>query len=109
MAPRVPGKLEEGQNRAVRRVVRQAPDVPEGGWYRETWVTPTRFHPDGYPAERASATAIHFLLEPSEESRWHRGGPLTLLLGGAGEHPAPHPHVVTLGAAVERGEVPVVI
>ncbi len=66
MAPRVPGKLEEGQNRAVRRVVRQAPDVPEGGWYRETWVTPTRFHPDGYPAERASATAIHFLLEPSE-------------------------------------------
>jgi len=117
MAPRVPGKLEEGQNRAVRRVVRQAPDVPEGGWYRETWVTPTRFHPDGYPAERASATAIYFLLEPGEESRWHRvrsdelwlwhrGGPLTLLLGGAGEHPAPHPHAITLGAAVERGEVP---
>jgi hypothetical protein len=89
---------------------------PEGGWYRETWATPTRFHPDGYPAERASATAIHFLLEPDEESRWHRvrsdelwlwhrGGPLALLLGGVGEHPEPQPHVITLGAAVERGEV----
>ena len=71
---------------------------PEGGWYRETWATRTRFHPDGYPGERASATAIHFLLEPGEESRWHRvrsdelwlwhrGGPLTLLLGGAGNGP----------------------
>ncbi len=90
---------------------------PEGGWYRETWATRTRFHPDGYPGERASATAIHFLLEPGEESRWHRvrsdelwlwhrGGPLTLLLGGAGERPEQQPHVVTLGAAVERGEVP---
>jgi predicted cupin superfamily sugar epimerase len=89
---------------------------PEGGWYRKTW-TRTRFRPDGYPAERASATAVHFLLEPGEESRWHRvrsdelwlwhrGGPLTLLLGGAGERPEPQPQVVTLGAAVERAEAP---
>ena len=90
---------------------------PEGGWYRRTWATRTRFHPDGYPAERASATAIQFLLEPGEESRWHRvrsdelwlwhrGVPLTLLLGCFEECPDEQPQVVTLGAAVERGEAP---
>lgn len=56
---------------------------PEGGWYRETWRADAR---DG---ERASATAIHFLLEAHQRSHWHRvdaaelwfwhaGAPLTL-------------------------------
>ncbi|TLW94749.1 cupin domain-containing protein [Saccharomonospora piscinae] len=87
---------------------------PEGGWYRRTWETGTRFHPDGYPAERASATAIHYLLAPGERSRWHRvrgdelwlwhrGGTLGLLLGGSGDDPAPHPAEVILGPDVERG------
>ncbi|MDX6241354.1 MAG: uncharacterized protein QOG10_6178, partial [Kribbellaceae bacterium] len=45
---------------------------PEGGWYRETWRSPVSFEPPGYVGERASATAIYFLLGPGEESRWHR-------------------------------------
>lgn len=68
---------------------------PEGGWFRETWRSDAAFTPDGYPGERASATAIYFLLPPGEESMWHAvrsaevwlwhaGGPLALLLGGEG-------------------------
>ncbi|KAG0246966.1 hypothetical protein BG011_002228 [Mortierella polycephala] len=32
---------------------------PEGGWFRETWVAPQKFHPQGYPALRAAASAIY--------------------------------------------------
>jgi uncharacterized protein len=39
---------------------------PEGGWYRETWRAPAA------EGERASATAIHFLLEDGQRSHWHR-------------------------------------
>lgn len=57
---------------------------PEGGWYRQTWV--------GSGAERASGTAILFLLKAGERSHWHRvdadeiwifnaGAPLVLALG----------------------------
>lgn len=56
---------------------------PEGGWYRQTWVG---------PGERASGTAILFLLKAGERSHWHRvdadeiwifnaGAPLILSLG----------------------------
>lgn len=38
---------------------------PEGGWYRQTWVGPD-LH------ERASGTAILFLLKAGERSHWHR-------------------------------------
>ncbi len=59
---------------------------PEGGWYRQTWVGPG--------AERASGTAILFLLKAGERSHWHRvdadeiwifnaGAPLILSLGEA--------------------------
>ncbi|PRX43447.1 hypothetical protein B0I33_11565 [Prauserella shujinwangii] len=93
---------------------------PEGGWYRRTWQTGVRFRPDGYPGQRDSATGIHYLLAPGEESRWHRvrgdelwlwhrGGPLTLLLGGTGERPAAQPEAVTLGPGVEHGERPQVL
>ncbi|MCE0506488.1 cupin domain-containing protein [Roseivivax sp. GX 12232] len=37
---------------------------PEGGHYRETWIGPG--------AERASGTAIYFLLAAGERSHWHR-------------------------------------
>jgi predicted cupin superfamily sugar epimerase len=71
---------------------------PEGGWFAETFRSAVAFKPDGYDAERAAATAIYFLLMPGEESRWHvvrsdelwfwhRGGPLTLSLGGSAETP----------------------
>ena len=69
---------------------------PEGGWYRETWraAGPVRT-PYG---ERDAATAILFLLEPGQSSRWHRvrsgelwlwqgGGRVELDLGGVGERP----------------------
>lgn len=71
---------------------------PEGGWYRETWRSPgTVTTPYG---ERSPATAILFLLQPGESSRWHRvrsgelwlwqgGGALALELGGTGDRPVP--------------------
>ena len=89
---------------------------PEGGWFRETWRSGVTFQPDGYDGERASATAIYFLLAPGEESRWHRvrsaeiwlwhsGGPLTLELGGTGDDPA-EPEAITLGPDVKVGQHP---
>ena len=92
---------------------------PEGGWYRETWRSPVSFTPDGYPGQRATATAIYFLLRPGEQSRWHvvrsaelwlwhSGGPLTLRLGGQGEQPEAVSEIV-LGADVEAGQRPQVV
>lgn len=89
---------------------------PEGGWFRETWRTGPSFTPDGYPGERAAATGIYFLLPPGEESiwhavrsdevwLWHRGGPLTLLLGGPGDRPGTVEEI-TIGPDVEQGQVP---
>jgi predicted cupin superfamily sugar epimerase len=107
-----------------RPAVAQALDLlphPEGGWFRETWATRPRFTPPGYPGERASATGIYFLLPPGEESvwhlvrsdelwLWHRGGPLTLLLGGDGEIPARAGEdtlrTITLGPGIEQGQQP---
>ncbi|ATQ41715.1 cupin domain-containing protein [Caulobacter mirabilis] len=40
---------------------------PEGGWYRQTFRDAAQ-SPDG----RAASTAIYFLLEAGQESRWHR-------------------------------------
>lgn len=80
---------------------------PEGGWYRRTWTSSVETaKPEG---SRPSASAIYFLLTPGEYSRWHmvssselwlwhRGGPLSLHLGGTGERPIRHPEQVTLGA-----------
>lgn len=72
--------------------------------------------PAGYAGTRATATAIVFLLQPGEFSRWHlvrsdelwlwqRGGPLTLLLGGAGEAPAAEPERIVLGPDVYGGHL----
>ncbi|MFC6086304.1 cupin domain-containing protein, partial [Sphaerisporangium aureirubrum] len=77
------------------------------------------FEPEGYGGARQSATGIYFLLAPGEESVWHvvrsdevwfwhRGGALTLLLGGSGERPG-DAEAVTLGGRVEDGEVPQVL
>ncbi|MBL1102788.1 cupin domain-containing protein [Streptomyces coffeae] len=91
---------------------------PEGGWYRETWRSEVSARLPGYAGERATATAIYFLLTPGEESRWHvvlsaelwmwhRGGPLRLLLGGAGERPeADQPTEVVLGPDIAAGQRP---
>jgi uncharacterized protein len=92
---------------------------PEGGWYRETWRAETTLTPDGYPGERATATAIYFLLQPGERSRWHvvrsaelwlwhAGGPLRLGLGGTGPAPA-DPTSVLLGVDLAAGQRPQVV
>ena len=85
---------------------------PEGGHYRETWRS------EVVTAERASGTAIYYLLQAGERSRWHRvdateiwhyyaGDPLELsIAAGSGTEPAQR-HV--LGAALEAGQRPQVI
>jgi uncharacterized protein len=46
---------------------------PEGGFYRETFRSPTRVHlPDG--RVRAASTAIYYLLTVGTYSAWHRVG-----------------------------------
>lgn len=39
---------------------------PEGGWYRETW------RGGQGPGGRAAGTAIYYLLQAGQVSRWHR-------------------------------------
>jgi predicted cupin superfamily sugar epimerase len=94
---------------------------PEGGWFRETWRSEVSFTPAGYDGPRAAATAIYFLLNPGERSRWHvvrsdelwlwhSGGPLTLRLGGAAETPDELAAVAfTLGPDVVAGHRPQVL
>jgi predicted cupin superfamily sugar epimerase len=85
---------------------------PEGGWYRETYRAAHTINPEGYAGERATATAIYFLLRPGEESAWHvvksdelwffhAGGPLTLRLGGDGPSPGEATEI-TLGVGAGR-------
>jgi hypothetical protein len=75
---------------------------PEGGWYRQT------FRDTAGPEARGASTAIYFLLEAGQESRWHRvdaaevwhhyaGAPLLLTIGGT-EH--------RLGADLAAGQRP---
>jgi predicted cupin superfamily sugar epimerase len=81
---------------------------PEGGWYRETW------RADAAPGERASATAILFLLEAGQRSHWHRvdaaelwfwhsGAPLELLRSSEDAGPV---DAMRLGPDVAAGQTP---
>lgn len=55
------------EKQAVEIIARLALEPhPEGGWYRQTWSAPTAV--DGRP----TATSIHFLLDASQTSHWHR-------------------------------------
>jgi len=85
---------------------------PEGGWYRQTWVSPENVRlPDG--RKRATATLIHFLLPAGEASTWHRVasdelwlahlGRVTLQLGGGGTAPDGGDPIV-VGTDVTAGE-----
>lgn len=82
---------------------------PEGGWYRRTWASKVEVTEEGKSGVRPTATAIHFLLTPGTSSTWHavtsdelwfwhRGGELTLSLGGRGDEPAADPDSLVLGA-----------
>ncbi|GAA5182699.1 cupin domain-containing protein [Rugosimonospora acidiphila] len=90
---------------------------PEGGWYARIWESPVTVTPPGYPGPRHTATAIHFLLHPGEESRWHvvrsdelwlwhSGGPLLLRLGGTGQSPRPPGDALVLGPDLGAGAAP---
>jgi predicted cupin superfamily sugar epimerase len=84
---------------------------PEGGFYRETFRSPSLLTlPDG--RVRSASTAICYLLAPGGRSAWHQvasdevwhhydGGPLRLYVLGQGEHrldPARPQAVVPAGA-----------
>ncbi len=84
---------------------------PEGGWYKETW------RESSPNAERASGTAIFYLLEAGQYSHWHKvdaaeiwhwydGAPLTLEISPDDETPASQ-HV--LGPDILSGQMPQII
>ena len=81
---------------------------PEGGWYRETWRAPAA------KGERAAGTAIYYLLERGQRSRWHRidaaeiwhhyaGAPLILTAAEDADGPA---RDITLGPDICAGQRP---
>jgi predicted cupin superfamily sugar epimerase len=86
---------------------------PEGGWFRQTWRSPTTvtLH-DG--RVRATATLIYFLLPAGEASAWHRvasdelwlghTGSVTLELGGDGASPM-RESSVRVGVDLAAGDV----
>jgi predicted cupin superfamily sugar epimerase len=87
---------------------------PEGGWYRQTWASPTTVTlPDG--RVRPTATLIYFLLPAGDSSAWHRvasdelwmahTGAVGLEYGGAGAGPTPGDRVV-VGNDVDGGQLP---
>lgn len=80
---------------------------PEGGWFRETW------RAEAGPGERPAGTAIYFLLEAGQRSRWHRvdateiwhwylGAPLDLALSADGRDRQD----LVLGPDIAAGERP---
>ena len=83
---------------------------PEGGWYAETW------RADAVEGQRASGTAIYYLLEAGQRSHWHRidaveiwhfyaGAPLTLSISTDGQST----DRLMLGADIAAGERPQLI
>jgi predicted cupin superfamily sugar epimerase len=80
---------------------------PEGGWYRRTWVAPSR------KGERPAASAILYLLLAGEQSAPHRidatemwhfydGDPLEL----SREWPDGSSDTQLMGADIEAGHIP---
>ncbi|MEV2275399.1 cupin domain-containing protein [Nocardiopsis sp. NPDC049922] len=87
---------------------------PEGGWFRATWRSGVYVRPEGYDAERETASALQYLLCPGERCRWHRlrsaqmwsfcrGGPTLVELGGTGPQPEVRERY-TLGPHAEAGQ-----
>jgi predicted cupin superfamily sugar epimerase len=88
---------------------------PEGGWFRRIYASSIPVAIAG--GERPTATCIHYLLTPGEESLWHvvtsdelwlwhGPGTLELSLGGNASGPSGNPELVRLGADHAAGEVP---
>jgi predicted cupin superfamily sugar epimerase/tRNA(Arg) A34 adenosine deaminase TadA len=128
-APELEDEMRELHRQAVGSTLRPADGVPdrvrqlglephpEGGWFRQTWRSPTQVTlPDG--RVRSTATLIWFLLPAGDASAWHKvasdevwlahDGTVRLQLGGEGEAPAEGPvHVV--GAEGAPGQEPEVV
>ena len=64
--PRVPGHPARMTDADALIAALSLSPHPEGGHYRETW------RAEAPPGERASGTAILFLLKAGERSHWHR-------------------------------------
>jgi len=90
---------------------------PEGGWYRRTWTAAERVRTaDG--RDRATASAILFLLPAGDASAWHRvasdelwiaqSGRVTLELGGDAAAPE-RGRAVVLGHDRVAGHEPQVL
>jgi predicted cupin superfamily sugar epimerase len=84
---------------------------PEGGWYRETWRAKSP------PGERAAASAVYYVMQPGQKSRWnrvdadeiwlwHAGDPVDLYLAASDSE---EPATVRLGGQVAKSESPQVI
>lgn len=80
---------------------------PEGGHFRRTWTAPT--HVETSRGQRATASAILFVLDRDEEAAWHLvhsdelwiwsgPGALEIHLGGNGEAPSSEPQIVILAS-----------
>jgi predicted cupin superfamily sugar epimerase len=93
---------------------------PEGGWYRRIYESAVTVDPPGYGSVRPTATAIHYVLGPGEESVWHRvrsdelwfwhrGAALSLWLGGDGDAPADPGPAHVLGSGAAEGERPALL
>ncbi|WOE75863.1 cupin domain-containing protein [Alterisphingorhabdus coralli] len=88
---------------------------PEGGWYRELWRSDIALGGNtAYAPDRASATAIYYLLETGQRSEWHRvdahelwlwhaGDPLTLSIKAEWDDAPHHP---ILGTDLAAGQQP---
>lgn len=87
---------------------------PEGGWYRQTWVSPVEVAlPDG--RVRPTATLIYFLLPAGESSAWHRvssdeiwlahEGAVVIELGGFDAEPG-RGEAYVVGLDLDAGELP---
>jgi predicted cupin superfamily sugar epimerase/GNAT superfamily N-acetyltransferase len=116
------GPIVVPNHRYVRRLVRPPladtlglEPHPEGGWYRQTWVSPVSVTlPDG--RVRPTATLIYFLLPAGESSAWHRvssdelwlahAGSVTLELGGDGAAPDEPSSSVTVDPGHPQALVP---
>jgi predicted cupin superfamily sugar epimerase len=81
---------------------------PEGGWYREVYRSADRVQRNGH--SRSATTAIYYLLEQQQLSRWHvvdadeiwhfyGGAPLELLAYDPASRQL-HRHVLSAGAPV---------
>lgn len=84
---------------------------PEGGWYRETYRSAAE------PGERAAATAVYYVIQAGERSRWnrvdadevwlwHAGDPLELMIA---ESDSESVRTVRLGGRIGEGEQPQVV